>query len=112
MTAEAGAYAIVRDDMPSVFLAENGEVLARVLALELVARMPADRVASRARLDDMRSALLEERWADALISWIEETDTPVDVYEERLSIWTESALDKEAASLEIRMAPLFREEPE
>jgi hypothetical protein len=55
----------------------------------------------------MRAALLEERWADALIAWIEETGTPVDVYEEALPVWTERRLDGDQASMEIRMAPLF-----
>jgi hypothetical protein len=108
MTEErVGAYAVVRSDEPRVFLAEDAEVMARVLALNLVARTSARSVSSRARLDEMRAALLEERWADALIAWIEETGTPVDVYEEALPVWTESRLDGDHASMEIRMAPLF-----
>lgn len=108
MTDErVGAYAVVRSDEPKVFLAENADVMARVLALNLVARTPARSVSSPARLDEMRAALLEERWADALIAWIEETGTPVDVYEESLSVWTEKRLDGDHASMEIRMAPLF-----
>jgi hypothetical protein len=55
----------------------------------------------------MRAALLEERWGDALVAWIEETDTPVDVYDESLVVWTNEALDAEQAPMEIRMAPLF-----
>ena len=105
--ARVGAYAVVRGDEPRVFLAEDADVMARVLALDLVARTPAHSVSSRARLDEMRSALLEERWADALIVWIEDTGTPVDVYEETLPVWTEARLDAEQASMEIRMAPLF-----
>jgi hypothetical protein len=104
-----GAYAVVRGDEPRVFLAENAAVMSRVLALELVARLPASGVSSEARLEEMRAALLEERWADAVVAWIEETGTPVDVYEEALAVWTEHDLDVEGASLEIRMAPLFSE---
>jgi hypothetical protein len=108
MTEEhVGAYAVVRSDEPKVFLAEDARVMARVLALNLVARTPARSVSSPARLDEMRAALLEERWADALIAWIEETGTPVDVYEESLPVWTERSLDGDQASMEIRMAPLF-----
>ncbi len=105
----AGAYAVVREDVPKVFVAEDVDVLARVLALHLVGQLAAESVRSPSRLEEMRSALLEERWGDALIAWIEETDIPVDVYDEPLPIWTESALDAEQASMEIRMAPLFRE---
>ncbi len=103
----AGAYAVVRQQEPQVFLAESAKVLDRVLALQLVAQLPAARVRSEARLEEMRAALLEERWADALVAWIEETNIPVDVYDEGLRIWTEPELDAEQASLEIRMAPLF-----
>lgn len=103
----SGAYAVVRDEEPKVFLAENADVPARVLALQVVAQLPAATVVSPARLEEMRSALLEERWGDALIAWIEETDTPVDVYDESLVGWTNEALDAEQASMEIRMAPLF-----
>ena len=104
-----GAYAVVREEDPKVFLAESAEVLSRVLALQVVAQLPSETVRSPARLEEMRSALLEERWGDALMAWIEETDTPVDVYDEALIVWTNEALDADQASMEIRMAPLFSE---
>ncbi|MGH2786397.1 MAG: hypothetical protein ACRDJV_00625 [Actinomycetota bacterium] len=106
----AGAYAVVREEDPKVFLAESADVLSRVLALQVVAQVPAATVRSSARLEEMRSALLEERWGDALVAWIEETDTPVDVYDEALTVWSNEGLDAEGASMEIRMAPLFEEE--
>lgn len=105
-----GAYAIVRGEEPQVVLAEDAQVLSRALALTLVAQLPADQVSTEARLDDMKQALLEERWADALVSWMEETETSVDVYDETLPVWTATELDEEQASLEIRMAPLFSTE--
>ncbi len=102
-----GAYAVVREEDPKVYIAESAEVLSRVLALQVVAQLPAVTVRSPARLEEMRSALLEERWGDALVAWIEETDTPVDVYDEALTVWTNDALDADQASMEIRVAPLF-----
>jgi hypothetical protein len=57
----------------------------------------------------MRSALLDERWADAVVLWIEETGVAVDVYTESPKVWSERELDAEQASMEIRMAPLFAE---
>ncbi len=104
-----GAFAIAREEEPQVFLAESVDVLARVLALRLVAQLEAASVRSPSRLHEMRSALLEERWADALVAWIEETGIPVDVYDEPLTVWSEAALDADQASFEIRMAPLFAE---
>jgi hypothetical protein len=83
--------------------------MSRLLALHLVAQLPASEVSSQALLREMREALLEERWADALVAWIEETGTPVDVYEEAPKVWTRSDLELEQASMEIRMSPLFSE---
>ena len=82
-------------------------MLSRALALTLVAQLPSSRVSSRARLEDMKQALLEERWADALVTWMEETDYAVDVYDETPKVWTEAELNEDQASMEIRMAPLF-----
>ena len=109
MTEAPGAYAVVRGNEPMVVLAQDADVLSRALALQLVAQMPAAAVSSQARLDAMRQALLEERWADALMVWMEETDTAVDVYDEAPPVWTAEVLDEEQASMEIRMAPLFAE---
>jgi hypothetical protein len=104
-----GAYAVVRGEEPKIFLASDAEVMSRVLAVHLVAQTsPAD-VSSIARLHEMRNALLEERWADAVVAWIEETGTAVDVYEEAPTVWTAAELDHERASLEMRVAPLFSE---
>ncbi len=101
------AFAIVRGEEPQVFLAENADVLARALALHLVAQLPAAAVTSEARLEEMRSALLEERWADALVVWIEETGVAVDVYDEAPRSWRTDDIDLERALLEIRLAPVF-----
>ena len=103
----AGAYAVVRGEEPEIFLAEDATVLARLLALNLVAQLPARDVSSPARLDEMRKALLEERWADALVLWMDETGTAVDVYDECPRVFTEAILDSDQAALEIRVAPLF-----
>lgn len=102
-----GAYAIVRTDAPEIFLAEDADAISRALAIYLVAQLPAAEVTSSARLREMREALLEERWADALVAWMEETGIVVDVYGAPTKVWTTEELDLERASLEIRLAPLF-----
>jgi hypothetical protein len=106
-TPRIGVYAIVRSEEPVVLLAEDVSVMSRLLALHLVAQLPASEVTSKARLKEMRDALLEERWADALVVWIEETGIPVDVYEEVPRIWTKGELAEEQTTMEIRVAPLF-----
>jgi hypothetical protein len=101
------AYAVVHRDPPEVFFAEDEHVLSRVLALRLVAQLPAERVSSPARLEAMQKALLEERWADALVEWITETDTVVDAYPSE-EVWSGDRLDADRAALEIKVAPLFQ----
>lgn len=107
LSRTVGAYAIVRGDEPRIVLAEDAAVISRALALTLAAQLPADKVSSPARLERIRSALLEERWGDALLEWIDETGTAVDVYDEAPKVWTQNDLDLDKASLEIRLAPIF-----
>ncbi len=106
-SSQVGAYAIVRTDEPGIFLAENADAISRALAIHLVAQLPAEEVSDESRLREMRQALLEERWADALVVWMDETGITVDVYEEAIKVWTTDELDLDRASLEIRLAPLF-----
>lgn len=100
------AFAVVHSDPPEVYVAEDEHVLSRVLALQLVAQLPASTVSSAVRLNKMREALLDERWADALVEWISETDTAVDAYPDE-AISRNQQLDLDRASLEIRVSPLF-----
>lgn len=111
-TPKVGAYAVVRGEEPQVFLATDASVLARALAVYLVAQLPAADVSSPARLQEMRQALLEERWADALVAWMDETGVAVDVYDESPRVWSRDDLDLDHATLEMRVAPLFADHPE
>ncbi len=101
------AYAVTRGDEPQVFIASSPEVLSRVLATTIVARAEAESVAPET-LDDIRSALLDERWDDAVVAWMDVTGEVIDVYCDEI-IWNEARLDAERASFEIRMAPIFNE---
>jgi len=100
------SYAIVRDEPPEVYLAEDIDTLQWVLALQVVARtrpadLPADTVAT------LREALLEERWADAVVAWIESTGRPIDVYP---SIEVHGPRHVEMASAELHFTPLFSDD--
>ena len=64
------AYAVVRSEPPQVFLATDVDVLHRVLAAELVARTPVDAIAD-SDMESVRKALLDERWGDAVLAWID-----------------------------------------
>ncbi len=107
--SNAVAYAVVRDDPPTVYVADTIEVLQRVLALEVVARTPPGGLAAadRARL---RDALLDERWADAVVDWIATTGVAIDVYT-HLHVYVERDLPAELIGAQLQFAPLFRDEP-
>lgn len=103
------AVGVVRSDPPSVFLAETPQVLSRVLALEVVAQTRPQELRERpGLLEKIREALLEERWADAVVSWIDAMDEAVDAYPDE-PVWSEKRLDVEKATLEIRVAPIFED---
>jgi hypothetical protein len=91
-----------------VFLAEDDEVLGRVLAIKLVAQTPPEQLGSF--VDEIRGALLDERWADAVLAWMEATGDVVDAYPDD-TVWTERQLESDAAALEIRLSPIFRTAP-
>lgn len=101
-----GAWAVTREDTPQIFLAENEHVISRLLALKLVAAAQPD-VFSASELDEVRDHLLHERWADAVFLWMNATDTYVDVYPGYVQVWTETDLDREMASMAIRMSRIF-----
>ena len=102
------AVGVVRGDLPQVFLAENVEVLGRLLGLDVVARTPADKVGSAAPV--IRQALLDERWGDAVLEWMEATGNVVDGYDDE-HVWTEDRLEREFAEFELRLSPLFQDPP-
>ena len=101
------AYAVVRFDPPEVFLADDIEILQRVLAFELVARtdpveLGADGTAT------LRSALLEERWSDAVLTWMELRDVAVDVYT-FLPIYADAQLPADLIGAQLQFTRLFRD---
>ncbi len=107
--SNAVAYAVVRDDPPTVYVADTIEVLQRVLALEVVARTPPGGidVADRRRL---RESLLDERWADAVVDWIATTGVAIDVYT-HLHVYGDTDLPADLIGAQLQFSPLFRDEP-
>jgi len=91
-----------------VFIAEDEHVLSRLIALRVVAPTRSEDLPSTAAVEELRECLLEERWADAIFSWVEMSGVVIDAYPDEI-VWTEAALDDERAALEIRMSPLFRD---
>jgi len=100
------AYAVVRQDPPEVFVAEDVEVLNRVLALELVGRTSSGDL----DVEDcaiLRAALIEERWADAVVQWMRLRGVSVDVYT-HLHVYTVQDVPSELVGAQLQFAPIFR----
>jgi hypothetical protein len=100
------AYAVVHTEPPSIFLADNIDLLHRVLALEVVARTDPTLLAEGA--DAIRAALLEERWGDATVAWIRGTGTGIDVYDGK-SVYTDDDLPAEMIGAQLQFTRLFAE---
>ena len=98
------AVAVVRDDPPEVFVAEDQDTLNWVLALKLIARTPGDEFSAHLR-DLLREALQNEQWGEAVELWMT-TRTEVDVYPS-YELYTER--DVEMAAQELQFTPLFRD---
>jgi hypothetical protein len=99
------ACAVIRDDPPRVFVAENLATLNWVLACRLVATTPGSHLPAGER-DALRSALREERWGDAVFDFIERTGLEVDVYE---STEYHGAAEVATGPIELQLSPLFNE---
>ena len=103
------AVAVVRGDPTHVFLAESDAVLGRLLALRLVAASPTAELEPSGLLGDIRQALLDERWADAVELWMRATGEVVDVYPDERVV-SDEGLGRERAAAEVRLASVFDDE--
>ena len=102
----AVATAVVHSEPPLVYLADDLDTLHRLLAVEVVARTSSTLLNGRA--DEVRDALLAERWGDAVVAWIHETGTGIDVYPSS-SVYTEDDLPVELMGAQLQFAALFRD---
>ncbi len=99
------AVAVVRGEAPDVFVAENLDVLHWILALEWVARADPATLGEGLR-DSLRRALLEERWADAVLDYMDHIGTAVDVYDGHECY---EGRDVAMGPTELQFRPLFRD---
>lgn len=101
------SVAATHGDPPAVVMAADESVLARAVALEIVAKTSpaALRPGYLARI---RAALLDERWSDAILHWMDGTGDVLDAYPDE-PVWTEAHRDRERTMLELRVAPIFRD---
>lgn len=99
------ACAVVREDPPQVFVADDLETLNWVLALRLIARLERHEV-PEALLEPLRAALLEEQWGEAVTLWMRVRPNEVDVYP---SFDFYRPEDVSLAAEELQFSPLFQD---
>lgn len=96
------ACAVVRDDPPQVFIAEDQATLNWVLALRLIARTPGRELPADL-CQQLRTALREEQWGTAVALFMQGRPE-VDVYSS-YELYTER--DVALGPLELEFTPLF-----
>lgn len=98
-------YAVVHDDgvEPEVFIARDEEALNQTIALELIASTDPKRLGLN--VNTIRDALLEGRWADALVDWMSATGRTVDAYPDEPV--REALHDEESIRLELQIKRVF-----
>jgi plasmid stability protein len=85
-----------------VFVADTQETLNWVLALKLIARTPGNSLPDELRTR-LRAALSEERWGDAVETWIAH-HSEIDIYP---SFEFHLTRDVELGAQELQFTPLF-----
>lgn len=97
------ACAIVHDEPPVALVADDIDTLHWVLALQVVAQTPA-RVLEPHVVRELRQALIEERWGDAVEMWMAVQPGTVDVYP---SYDLYGPSDVALGAQELQFTPLF-----
>jgi hypothetical protein len=100
------AVAVIRDNPPSIIVAEDFAVLHRALAVRLVARADQS-IFTPDLLQQLQDALLGEKWSDAVAMWIKHTGIPIDVYTE--DVLTSEHFPVALLSAQMQLSPLFTE---
>lgn len=98
-------YAVIHDSGgdPEIIIAQDEDSLNQAMALELIASTAPESLG--VHLTEIRDALLDDRWADALVGWMSATGRIVDVYPDEPI--RESVHDEESMKLELRLKPIF-----
>ena len=99
-------YAIIHGDAgaePEVLIAKDEESLNEAVALELIASTAPGRLGIH--VAEIREALLNGRWADALVAWMDATGHVVDVFPDEPI--RESMHDDKTLEFELQMKPIF-----
>ena len=97
-------YAVIHDGAaPEVLIAQDEEALNQAVALELIASTAPSQLGFY--LTEIRDALMDGRWADALVAWMSATGRVVDVCPDEPIL--SAALDEDTIGLELKLKPIF-----
>lgn len=87
-----------------MLVAETLEVLHRVLALKVVAQASSSQLGDSA--DEIREALLDERWGDAVVAYIHWSGLQIDVYDD-LRVFRDEDIPADTVTLQLQFTPVF-----
>jgi hypothetical protein len=106
-SASIGAFAIRRSDPEQPpLLADSVETLNKVIALRWIGEWtPQDDAAAVS----IRQAILDERWGDAVIGWMDATGEVLDVYPFGLEIHEADDYPDDEFGLRVQTTQLFRQ---
>lgn len=99
-----GAYAVRRSDPDQPLLADSLETLNKVIALRWIGEWTPSG-------DDgahVRRAILEQRWADAVLGWMDATGEELDVFPHGMVIHEARDYPDDEFGPRIQTSPLFR----
>jgi len=101
-----GAYAVRRSDPEQApLLADSEETLSKVIALRWIGEwVPPDDVSAA----PVREAILQERWSDAVVGWMEATGEVLDIYPFGLEIHEARDYPDDEFGPRVQTTPLFR----
>lgn len=101
------AYALIPGHEEIACIANDVEVLTRVVVLRLVATTRPDQYPLE-KIAWIRQALRESDWEGAIAAWMEATGERVNIFPDE-AVWTDALLDEERFGLELAAAPIFSE---
>lgn len=86
-----------------MLIAKDQESLNEAIALDLIASTTPKRLGTH--LATIREALIDGRWADALVAWMDATGNVVDVYPDEPV--RELIHDDQTLEFELQLKPIF-----
>lgn len=101
-----GAYAIREDDPDNPLLADSVETLNKAIALHWIGRwQPPDGT----DVGELRTALLSEDWAEAVLLWMRLADERLNIYPHGIEIHESRDYPDEEYGPHIQTMPLFQD---